>query len=67
MVDVNHEDQIHRLGGQFRIGERAEDGLDVGEFACRRAFAENVEHLFLNVHGVDLALGADFLGEGKVK
>ena len=59
MVDVDHQDQVHRAFGQLRVGRRAEDRLDVLDAEAGGILPEHLEHLRLDVGREDGPLRAD--------
>ncbi len=65
MIDVHEQDQIDAGGRQFRVGQGAQDRLDVFYLLLGLALVDEIQHFLLNVHGEELALVADALGNAK--
>ena len=63
VVRVADEDQIGARFGQQGIVDFAQDHLDVREPALGGRALDVLDHVRVDVHGVDPALGADRLGQ----
>ena len=63
MIDVDHQLEIDRRRRKVRIVHRALHDRDVGDLFARDPALQQLEHLRLQVVGVDAAAGADAAGE----
>ena len=67
VVDIDHQDEVDGRRPQARVGNSAEDGVDVCDAELGEAVGEQLEHFGLNIDGEHLACGADRLGESVRK
>ena len=65
MVNVDEQYQVDARGRQLRVGQGAQHGSTFVIFFSALRLLDEVEHLLLNVHGEDLALGADAPGHAE--
>ena len=65
MVDVDQEHDIDAVRGELRVALDTKHGFDVVDLAFLGALLEKIEHLRLNVHGENLAVGPTSLAMRK--
>src|SRR5437773_7825608 len=58
VIDVHHQHKIDGAGREFRVGDRPPQAFDVGDFAFRHFFGEQIEHFLLDIDGINKALCA---------
>ncbi len=63
VVDIDQQDQIAGVIGEFRVRRTSEDQFDVVETRLVAALFEHVEHRLLDVDAVDLTRGPDPPGQ----
>jgi hypothetical protein len=63
VIDVHHEGEIDRVGGQFGVGQGPEHADHIGDGTAGQVGGEQGEHFRLDIHGVDFAGGTDDLGD----
>lgn len=65
VIDIDEEDHVAGVGGELGVVVAAVDGDDVFEAFAGDVLLEHLDHLRLDIDGIDFAVFADQLGEGE--
>src|SRR5262245_8629548 len=63
MVDVDTQNQVRRVGGQFGIGFLAKNEVDIAYASFLGASPNQIEHFWLNIDCHDLTFGSNLVRE----